>query len=140
MSLINNSHLSGLYAHAPGAEHLQGRDRVLRILPESRAYLDQVHVEQGRTSRAVYTIEKLVAEYGKDPVNQAIQKSVELKRYDSWFLRTATQRIHLNSGAPPAVPLYLPDRDEVRNLTVEARDLNRYDQLSTQHSEKESQL
>jgi len=138
--ITDNSHLSGLYAHAPGAEHLQGRDRVLRILPESRAYLDQVHVEQGRTSRAVYTIEKLVAEYGKDPVNQAIQKSVELKRYDSWFLRTATQRIHLNSGAPPAVPLYLPDRDEVRNLTVEARDLNRYDQLSTQHSEKESQL
>jgi len=128
--IIDDSHLSGLHDHAPGAEHLQGRDRVLRILPESRDYLDQVHAEQGRTSRAVETIERLVAKYGKDAVGEAIQKSVELKRYDTWFLRTATQRIHLNHGAPPPKPLYLPDRDDVRNLSIEKRDLNRYDQLS----------
>jgi len=138
--LTDNTHLSGMYDHAPGAEHLQGRDRVLRILPESREYLDQVHAEQGRTSRAVYTIEKLVEKYGKDPVNEAIQKSVELKRYDSWFLRTATQRIHLNCGAPLPKPLHLPDRDEVKNLHIEKRDLNRYDRLSTHHSEQESPL
>jgi hypothetical protein len=128
--IIDDSHLSGLHDQAPGAEHLQGRDRVLRILPESRDYLDQVHAEQGRTSRAVETIERLVAKYGKDAVREAIQKSVELKRYDTWFLRTATKRIHLNHGAPPPKPLYLPDRDDVRNLSIEKRDLNRYDQLS----------
>lgn len=138
--ITDNTHLSGIYDHTPGAEHLQGRDRILRILPESKDYLDQVHAEQGRTSRVVDVIEKLVAKYGKDPVNEAIQKSVELKRYDSWFLRTATQRIHLNRGAPPARPLYLPDRDEVRNLTIEKRDLNRYDQLSTHTSEPEQPL
>lgn len=136
--IIDDSHLSGLHEHAPGAEHLQGRDRVLRILPESMAYLDQVYVEQGRTSRAVETIEKLIAKFGKEPVGEAIQKSVELKRYDTWFLRTATQRIHLNQGAPPPKPLYLPDRDEVRNLSIAKRDLNRYDQLSTYHPEQES--
>jgi transposase len=136
--ITDNDHLSGIYEHTPGAEYLQGRDRVLRILPDSRDYLDQVHIEQGRTSRAVETIEKLVAKYGKDPVNEAIQKSVGLKRYDTWFLRTATQRIYLNSGAPPVKPLYLPDRDDVRNLAIEKRDLNSYDTLSTNHSEQDS--
>jgi len=130
----------GLYEQKPGAEYLQGRDRILRTLPESGTYLDQVYAEQGRTSRAVEAIEKLVSKYGKDPVGEAIQKALEVKRCDNWFLRTATQRAHLNRGAPPAKPLYLPDRDEVKNLTVESRDLNRYDQLSTQHFKKDSQL
>lgn len=138
--ITDDRHLSGLYEHAPGAEHLQGRERLLRSLPEARDYLDLVYAEQGRVSRAVEMIERLMAKYGKDSVKEAMQIAVSKARHDFWFLRTATQRTHLNRGAPPVKPLYLPDRDEVRNLTVETRDLNRYDQLSTQYSEKDSQL
>jgi hypothetical protein len=105
-------------------------------MPEARDYLDLVYTQQGRTSRAVEAIDKLVEKYGKEPVKEAMQISVDKKRPDFWFLRTASQRCHLNRGAPPATPIYLPDRDEVRNLTVETRDLNCYDKLSTQHSEK----
>lgn len=137
--ITDDLHLIGLQNQRPGAEYLQGRDRVLRMLPDSRAYLDQIHLEQGRTSKAVITIERLVTKYGKDVVNEAIQKSVEVGRYDGWFLRTATQRIHLNQGAPQANPLHLPDRDDVRNLIVERRDLTRYDQLSTQPTDIELQ-
>ena len=134
--ITDDLHLSGMYEHSPGAEHLQGRDRLLRRMPEARDYLDLVYTQQGRTSRAVETIDKLVEKYGKEPVKEAMQIAVDKKRADFWFLRTASQRCHLNRGAPPATPLYLPERDEVRNLTVETRDLNCYDKLSTQHSEK----
>ena len=135
--ITDDAHLSGLYDHTPGAERLQGLDRILRTLPDSKDYFDQVYAVQGRASRAVFAIEKLVEKYGKDPVNEAMRKSLELKRFDSWFLRTATQRIHLNSGAPPVTPLHLPDRDDVKNLSIEKRDLNLYDQLATFQSKQE---
>jgi hypothetical protein len=101
------------------------------MIPESAAYLDLAYQHQGRTSRAVELTLKLLEKYGKGPVVEALQKAVELGRHDSWFLRTATQTFHRNQGSPKALPLYLPDRDAVRNLHVETRDLTRYDQLST---------
>ncbi len=43
-------------------------------------------------SRAVELIDKLLMKYGRDPVEEAIKRALELGRHDSWFLRTATQR------------------------------------------------
>ncbi len=134
--ITDDSHLSGIYDYNPGAEHLQSRDRLLRILPESHAYLELVYAEQGRMSRVVEYTEKLIAQFGKDAVLEAMKKSVDLGRHDSWFLKTATRSTYLKMGAPPALPLYLPEREDVRNVCVEPRDLTRYDQLSAEHIEE----
>jgi transposase len=130
--LTDDRHLDGLYEQTPGAGFLQSRERLMQMIPESAAYLDLAYQHQGRTSRAVEVIDKLLTKYGKGPVAEAMQKAVELGRHDSWFLRTATQTFHRNQGSPKALPLYLPDRAAVRNLRVETRDLTRYDQLSTE--------
>ena len=137
--VTDDRHLDGIYEQTPGAEHLQGRQRILHLIPESSGYLDLAYQHQGRTSRAVELIDKLLMKYGRDPVEEAIKRALELGRHDSWFLRTATQTFHRNLGSPQALPLYLPDRESVRNLRVETRDLTRYDQLSTSSTDKETQ-
>lgn len=138
--ITDDSHLSGMYEQAPGAAHLQSRDRLLRNIPESQIYLDLVYKHQGRMSRVIELVEKLVVQYGKEAVQEATKKSVNLGRHDSWFLKTVTKNIHLRQGTPPALPLYLPEREDVRNLNVKARDLTRYDQLSTKFTEEKPPL
>ena len=138
--ITDDGHLSGIYEQNPGAEHLQSRDRLLRALPESRAYLDLVYEQQGRMSRVVELTEKLIEQFGKDAVLEAMKKSLDLGRHDSWFLKAATKTIHRKMGAPPALPLYLPEREDVKNVIVETRDLTRYDQLSSHQPEEEQRL
>lgn len=138
--LTDDRHLDGLYEQTPGANSLQCRDRFLQLFPEASAYLDLVYRHQGRMTRIVELMDKLITRHGKDSLQGAMQKALALGRHDSWFLRTATQTIHRNQGSPKALPLHLPDRDSIRNLTVETRDLARYDQLSNEQTTEEPSL
>jgi transposase len=128
--VTEKEHFAGIYETKPGAETVAVREYMKRLIPETAALYDLL-VEQGDPlGAATAKIFGLVESYGAESVREAVKQAVERKLAKISYVAQICQRAQLSRKEPPRVAIELPDRPNVRDLTVTPHALEDYDKLA----------
>jgi len=125
----NDVHFAGLYDQKPAAEMNDGRAFVVRVIPET-AQLFEMMIAQGVPLAAnTRKLIDLIERYGVTAVREQVREAVRREIPRPAFIAMRLAERDKEKRSPPPVPLVLPDRQDVRNMTVVHHDLASYDEL-----------
>jgi transposase len=130
-------HIEALVALKRTARAPKGRDRLLARLPRAEAFFERLLEHEVPLSQATTQLTRLLDDYGVSATDEALavaqgRETPSLASVALW-LEQQRRRQH----ARPPVPVTLPDRAEVRDLSVPPHDLETYDALSENQADNE---
>ena len=123
-------HIEALVAFKRAARGPKGRDQLLKQLPHAEAFFARLLEREVPLAQATAQLKQRVGDYGATATDAALahalgRETVSLSSVALW-LEQQRRKHH----ALPRVPIELPDRPGVRQLTVPPHDLETYDALS----------
>lgn len=123
-------HIEALVAEKRAARAPQGRDRLLRQLRHAEAFFQRMLEREVPLAQATAQITRWLDDYGRAATDAALAHALarETPSLSSVALWLEQQRRRRH--ALPRVPIELPDRPGVRQLSVTPHDLESYDALS----------
>jgi transposase len=123
-------HIEALVAFKRAARAPKGRDRLLRQLPHAEAFFQQMLEHEVPLAQATAQIARLLSDYGASATEAALAHALERETVSLSSLALWLEQQRRKHHALPRVPIELPDRPGVRQLTVPPHDLETYDALS----------
>jgi len=134
--IIDRSHFIGAYERRPGAETVTARAYLTALIPATNR-LFELMVEHGvGLGAGVAKILSLITEYGEAVVGRAVGEAVTKEIARPAFVAQLCQRYALEKKATPTLPIDLPDRPGVRELTTKTHDPSNYDHLARNSDNK----
>lgn len=128
------AHVAALVAEKRKAAEARGLDRLAIGVPESQRLLE-IMAQQGlNLGAATAALLRLVDGYGASSVNVAIAESLDAGRAHPQAVRHILDDKRRELGLPPPIAVQLPDRPNVRDLTVTPHRLETYDTLTKDKS------
>ena len=125
----NEAHFAGLYDQKPGAEMNDGRAFIVKAIPDAEK-LFELMISQGvPLGASTGKLISLLDEYGITATREAVKEAVTRETPRVAFIAMRLAERDRGRRGPPSVPLVLPDRPDVRNISVTHHDLADYDQL-----------
>ena len=123
-------HIEALVAFKRAARAPTGRDRLLRQLPHAEAFFAQLLEREVPLAQATAQITQLHRDYGASATDAALAHALENETVSLSSVALWLEQQRRRHHALPRVPIELPDRPGVRQLTVPPHDLETYDALS----------
>jgi transposase len=128
--VTEKEHFAGIYETRPGVETVAGREYIKRLIPETGALYDLM-VEQGEPlGSSTAKIFELVESYGIETVRAGVKQAIERKLAKLSYVAQICRQTALFRKEPPRIAIDLPDRPNVRDLTVTPHALEDYDKLA----------
>jgi transposase len=124
------AHLEGLVAATRQANVHTGRDRLRLAVPLLATLFDRL-AARGESLRA-HTVRLLglLDDYGPAELTAAVALALERDAPSAGAVAHILETRRRQRGSPPPMPLALPDRPGVRDLTITPHRLETYDDLS----------
>ena len=126
------AHLEGLLESKRAARSATGRERLIAAVPSAEAlYVELVRRQEslGRESKALL---RLLDEFGAQPLAAAIDEAMRRGTPRASSVARLLDQDLRAQGLKPTLPLRLPDRPGVTDLTVRNHDLEDYDDIKGQ--------
>ena len=124
-----DEHFAGLYDQKPAAEMGDGRAFIVRAIPEAERLFEMMIAQGIPLAASTRRLIQLLDEHGVTATREAVKEAVRREIPRMAFLTMRLNERTRDLKSPPAVPLVLPDRLGVRDISVEHHDLAAYDQL-----------
>ncbi len=112
------------------ARRHSGQDRLIQAIPNSRDLLVQAAERGDHLGSIVAALLRLLDQYGVASMTAAIAEALARGVPHPNAVRLALERRRDEQGQPPPIAIPLPDRPEVRDITVRSPSLAAYDQLN----------
>jgi transposase len=129
------SHIRDLVQHKRQASAHRGMDRLHHAAPSSQRLFFEIAQRGGNLGSVTTSLVRLLDLHGGTAVEEAIAEAIRLEVPHLAAVRQILDRKRHERGAPPPIPVSLPDDDRLRDLTVKPHDLADYEQL---HAETDS--
>ncbi len=123
----NPEHVAELVRAKRQARRQRGQERLLRAVPRCEALLAEMAKRQRRLGSAVDWLNRLLDQFGRVELVVAVDEALATGSPSVATVHLVLDRRRHVRSQPPAVPVTLPDRPEVRNLAVIPHDLADYD-------------
>lgn len=120
-------HVAELVRAKRQASRQRGQDRLLRTVPECESLLAEMARRQRRLASAVDWLNRLLDQYGRDELKAAVDEAMTSGEPSVAAVHLVLDRRRRARNQAPPVPVALPDRPDVRNLSVIPHDLAEYD-------------
>jgi transposase len=130
--LEHAEHIAALVAHKRQAREERAKDRLQHAAPHSREMLVCLAQRGGNLGSATASLQRLLDRYGAQELEIALQEALAKDVPHPHAVRQVLERRRQERGAPPAIPVALPDDPRVRNLVVKPHALDRYDPIPTE--------
>ncbi len=124
-----DAHFAGLYDQKPAAEMNDGRAFVVRVIPETERLFEMMIAQGVPLAANTRKLIELIDEYGITAVRDQVREAVRREIPRQAFIAMRLHERDKDRRSPPPVPLVLPDRQDVRDMSVVHHDLAAYDQL-----------
>lgn len=124
------AHLAHLVAHKRAAAKHRSLDRLQQAAPKSQELFQQLAARGDKLGSATTELLRLLDHYGAANLEQAIKEALAKDSPHPQSVRLILERQERALGAPPSLPVTLPDDPRVRDLIVRHHDLASYDVLS----------
>jgi transposase len=134
-------HASAILAQKKAALPARRREALVALIPRSGEMLELL-VQSGEALHGhLRRLYALIDHYGAQAVAKAIDEALARGTPRAESVAHILQRKEQARKAPPVLPLRLPERPGVRDLTVKSHDLTQYDDLGTdRHNKKRDPL
>jgi transposase len=126
-------HVAALVRAKHQARRHRGQDRLLRVVPGCEALLSEMAKRQRRLGSAVDWLNHLLDQFGRQELAIAVEEALTTGSPSVSTVHLVLDRRRHARNQRPVVPVTLPDRPEVRNLTVIPQDLAEYDPEEADH-------
>jgi hypothetical protein len=123
-------HVEALVAVKRAARAPKGRDRLLAKLPRAETFFERLLEREVPLAQATAQLARLLDDYGASATDEALAASLERETPSLSSVALWLEQQRRRQHARPPVPITLPDRSEVRDLSVTPHDLETYDALS----------
>ena len=115
---------------ATRSRHAHARDYLRVTVPVTATLFDQLAARGEPLTRAAHRLLGLLDDHGPDALSAAIVAALARGAPSIATITHLIDTARRQRGVPPPLPLVLPDRPGLRDLTVPAHDLETYDDLS----------
>jgi hypothetical protein len=122
-------HFAGLYEQKPAAETNDGRAFVVKTIPEAERLFELMIAQGVPLGASTRKLVGLIEEHGVSAVRDAVKEAVRREIPRTTFIAMWLVERDSKRRSPPPVPLVLPERRDVRDISVTHHDLAAYDQL-----------
>lgn len=122
-------HLARLIEHKRGSRRHRGIDRLHRACPSVRLLMTKLAERGHNLGAATSQLLRLLAEHGTERLEHAIAEVVSHDVPHPHAVRQLLEQRRRRDGAPPRMPVHLPDDPAIRDLTVKPHDLRMYDRI-----------
>jgi transposase len=123
------AHVEALRQEKHAAGSSRGVDRLRQAVPEAQELLRRV-AERGANLRTETTqLMRLLDEHGPARLAKAITEALQKDVPHHHGVRHILERDRIQRGAPPPLPVVLPEDPRVRDVAVQPHDLARYDEI-----------
>jgi hypothetical protein len=126
-------HVAELVRAKRQARRQHGQERLLRLVPGCEALLSEMAKRQRRLGSAVDWLNRLLDQFGRPEMVAAVDEALAAGSPSVETVQLILDRRRRARRLSPAIPVALPDRPEVRNLTVIPHDLADYDPEDPDH-------
>lgn len=123
------AHVEALRQEKHAAGSARGSDRLRHAVPETQELLRRL-AERGANLRTETTqLMRLLDEHGAGRLAKAITEALQKDVPHHHGVRHILERDRIERGAPPPLPVVLPEDPRVRDVAVQPHDLARYDEI-----------
>ena len=136
MQVEDPLHLEALEEAKQEARRNRGMDRLHHAVPSSEAFFELVAQRNGNLGATTTGLIHLLEAYGARDLQTAIDEVVANRASSLEDVRHVLDVIRQRRGAPPALPLHLPD-DPRLQLDVTPHALESYDEFPTEETDEE---
>lgn len=123
------AHLAALVAEKRAGAALRGRDALRDVCPHADAFLAALAARNLPLRVETARLGKLLARYGAADLDAALAAALARGAASAASVAHWLDQRDRARGAPPPLPVALPDDPRVRDLRVEPHALDRYDAL-----------
>jgi transposase len=126
------THIEALTEYKRKARHHRSQDRLAQAAPASRELLVQAAERGANLGSITASLLRLLDRYGASELESAIQDALRQQVPHPNAVRISLEKHRDERDQPPPLPIILPDKPKVRDLTVRPHDLKNYDPVDHQ--------
>lgn len=130
-------HIEALVALKRAARAPKGRDRLLARLPRAETFFERLLEHEVPLAQATRQLSRLLDDYGASATEEALAVALERETPSLASVALWLEQQRRRQHARPPLPITLPDRSEVRDLSVPPHDLETYDALRENQADDE---
>jgi hypothetical protein len=131
-------HIEALKDQKHAARSARGLDRLRHAVPQAQDLLRRLAERGANLGTETTQLMRLLDEHGAQRLGLAIAEALQKNVLHHHGIRHILERDRIQRGAPPSLPVVLPDDPRVRDVSVRPHDLGRYDRIHNDVAEGES--
>jgi hypothetical protein len=131
-------HIEALKGQKHAARSARGLDRLRHAVPQAQDLLRRLAERSANLGTETTQLMRLLDEHGAQRLGLAIDEALQKNVLHHHGIRHILERDRIQRGAPPSLPVVLPDDPRVRDVSVRPHDLGRYDRIHNDVAEGES--
>lgn len=120
-------HVAALVVQKRQARRERGQDRLAQAVPRSGELLVALAERGGRIGSSVGQLLRLLDRYGTEELSLAVDEALQTGAPSAQTVRLVLERRRREQGAPPPLPVALPDDERVTGVVVRPHALGQYD-------------
>ena len=120
-------HVAALVRNKKAASRHRAQERLLRSVPQCEALLSEIGRRQRHLATAVRRLTGLLDLFGRAEMTIAVAEAMAKGSPSVETVQLILDRRHRARRQPPTVPLKLPDKPGISDITVTPHDLATYD-------------
>ena len=129
-TIENPAHLEGLLESKRAARGTTGRERLIAAVPSAEALYVELVQRQTSLPRETRELLRLLDEFGAKPLAAAIDEAMRRETPRASSVARLLDQTLRAQGHKPTLPLRLPERPGVADLTVRNHNLEDYDDIN----------
>lgn len=133
----NPEHIAELATEKRAARRHRAMDRLHHAAPCSGDFLQRIAERGGNLRSVTYRLSQLLDAYGAQELEHALAEALRRDAIHLAAVRQVLEQRRHATGAPPPLPVHLPDDPRVRNLVVRPHALDTYDAVHQQPQEND---
>ena len=130
-------HQKALRAYKRRGRKGAGMNRVIKAVPIAHDLLAALALRDDNIGTAVLQLMRLLDRYGAKELAAAIAVAMEADAPSTQAVRHVLELRQRQEGRKPTLPIQLPDRPEIRDITVQMGDLADFDRLLQDNGDEE---
>jgi hypothetical protein len=124
------AHIEQIAAHkGQGAHSITRKDRIARLAPEARLYLQEVARRRINLESEIQKLQRLVAHYGETEVAGGLAKALAARTFGARYVHTLIDQGRFARGLPEPPEPIVTGRADADALDVTPHDMETYDAL-----------
>ncbi|HEX7603081.1 MAG TPA: hypothetical protein VF316_15800 [Polyangiaceae bacterium] len=127
--LEDPAHIEQIAAHKKGALAVTRKDRLARLAPEARMYLQEVSRRRINLESEIQKLQRLVAMYGETEVAGGMAKALAARTFGARYVRALIDQGRFARGLPEPPEPIVTGRADADAFDVTPHDLETYDAL-----------